>query len=68
MAGWSNPIPLLNILKAYEEIGGDKVDVVHTLEEAQAWFLEHSEGSVLCMRGDKQLEAETYREAVAFYD
>lgn len=40
---------------------------VHSLDEAKTWFLEHSSGSVICVKGDTKQEVFSYPEAEKFY-
>lgn len=43
--------------------------IVISIDEARCWFLDHSSGSVLCIRGDGQeLRASSFREADAFFN
>lgn len=46
------------------------MDKVYSIKEAEEWFLNHSEGSVMCVRAEgssmKELEVETFTEAEKF--
>lgn len=41
---------------------------VFSLDEARDWFLSHSSGSVMCVKGDEQRECNCYPDAKAFYE
>jgi len=50
------------------------MDKVYTLQEAEAWFLSHSSGTVFCVKNiegsdtpEKVLECSSYSEAVEFF-
>lgn len=37
-------------------------------DEAREFFITHSEGEVLCKKGDKEKEVDCYPDAVTFFD
>lgn len=45
-----------------------KNTMVYSLSQAMNWFLSHSSGTVICVKGEKQKECASYPEAKAFYE
>ena len=43
------------------------MDKVYSLASAMQWFLEHTEGSLLCIKEHKEYICESYTDAVEFY-
>lgn len=43
------------------------MDIVHSLDEARAWFLSHSHGHVRCSHMDLYRVCYSYTEAIKFY-
>lgn len=41
---------------------------VYSLREAESWFLNNSSGAVICVKGDKKMECDSYPKAAAFYE
>jgi len=44
------------------------MDEVYDIGEARSWFLNNSQGCVLCHCGDKELVASSYRKAAEWYE
>ena len=42
--------------------------MVYSLSEAMEWFLSHSSGIVICVKGQEQKECSCYNDAVSFYN
>ena len=46
----------------------NKMKSVNNVNEAMEWFLENHQGSVLCLKGDEELIADSFPEAKTFYE